>query len=115
MGDRAQLVNRPAPFPTFEAGAALPATQQPPSLDVILAVPVRLSVELGRTTITPRSLLQIAPGTVIELDGLAGEPMNVLINGCLIAQGEIVVVNEKFGIRLTDIALPADRIGSLKK
>lgn len=84
-------------------------------LSVILDIPVRLSVELGRTSIALRGILQMTQGSVIELDGLAGEPMDVLINGCLIAQGEVVVVNDKFGIRLTDITNPADRIRSLKK
>lgn len=87
----------------------------PNDISVILDIPVRLTVELGRTNIDVRNLLQIALGSVIELEGLAGEPMDVLINGCLIAQGEIVVVNDKFGIRLTDIASPSDRIRSLKK
>lgn len=85
------------------------------SLDVILDIPVRLTVELGRSKITVRNMLQIAQGSVIELDGLAGEPMDVLINDCLIAQGEVVVVNDRFGIRLTDITNPAERIRSLKK
>ena len=84
-------------------------------INVVLDIPVRLSVELGRTRIDVRRMLQVAVGSVIELDGLAGEPMDVLVNECLIAQGEIVVVNDKFGIRLTDIATPADRIRSLKK
>jgi flagellar motor switch protein FliN/FliY len=84
-------------------------------INVVLDIPVRLSVELGRTRIDVRRMLQIAVGSVIELDGLAGEPMDVLVNECLIAQGEIVVVNDKFGIRLTDISTPADRIRSLKK
>ena len=78
--------------------------------DLILDIPVMLTVELGRTKLTIRSLLQLAHGSVVELDGLAGEPMNVLVNGTLIAQGEVVVVNEKFGIRLTDIITPAERM-----
>lgn len=105
----------PAPFAAFDQTVSAPLPSNGPDLNVIFEVPVRLSVELGRTSITPRNLLHIAPGTVIELEGLAGEPMDVLINGCLIAQGEIVVVNEKFGIRLTDIAKPAERLRSLKK
>jgi flagellar motor switch protein FliN len=74
---------------------------------MIMDIPVALTVELGRTKISIRNLLQLAHGSVVELDGLAGEPMDVLINGTLIAQGEVVVVNEKFGIRLTDIITPA--------
>ena len=105
--------DKPASFDK-PGGLARPAAE-PTDLSVILDIPVRLSVELGRTSITPRSILQISQGSVIELDGLAGEPMDVLINGCLIAQGEVVVVNDKFGIRLTDITNPAERIRSLKR
>jgi len=86
----------------------------PGRLDMILDIPVHLAVELGRTKIAIRDLLQLAQGSVIELDALAGEPMDILINGCLIAQGEVVVVNEKFGIRLTDVISPAERIRKLK-
>lgn len=84
-------------------------------LDMILDIPVQLTVELGRTKIPIKNLLQLAQGSVVELDGLAGEPMDVLVNGCLIAQGEVVVVNDKFGIRFTDIITPAERIRKLKK
>ena len=76
---------------------------------------VELTVELGRTKIAIRNLLRLAQGSVVELEGLAGEPMDVLVNGCLIAQGEVVVVNEKFGIRMTDIITPAERIRRLKR
>jgi len=78
-------------------------------LDMILDIPVQISVELGRTKITIKNLLQLAHGSVVELDAMAGEPLNVLVNGTLIAQGEVVVVNDKFGIRLTDIVTPAER------
>jgi flagellar motor switch protein FliN/FliY len=84
-------------------------------IDMILDIPVQMTVELGRTKIPIKHILQLAQGSVVELDGLAGEPMNVLINGCLIAQGEVVVVNEKFGIRLTDIITPSERIRKLNK
>ena len=84
-------------------------------IDMIMDIPVLMSVELGRTRIPIKHILQLAQGSVVELDGLAGEPMNVLINGCLIAQGEVVVVNEKFGIRLTDIITPSERIRKLNK
>ena len=84
-------------------------------IDMIMDIPVQLTVELGRTKIPIKHILQLAQGSVVELDGLAGEPMNVLINGCLIAQGEVVVVNEKFGIRLTDIITPSERIRKLNK
>jgi flagellar motor switch protein FliN/FliY len=82
-------------------------------LDIILDIPVQLAVELGRTKITIKNLLQLAHGSVVELDAMAGEPMNVLVNGTLIAQGEVVVVNDKFGIRLTDIITPAERMRKL--
>ncbi|MFZ4698690.1 MAG: flagellar motor switch protein FliN [Candidatus Methylumidiphilus sp.] len=84
-------------------------------LDFILDIPVQMTVELGRTKITIKNLLQLAQGSVVELDGLAGEPMDVLINGFLIAQGEVVVVNDKFGIRMTDIITPSERIRKLHK
>jgi len=82
-------------------------------LDIILDIPVQLTVELGRTKLTIKNLLQLAHGSVVELDAMAGEPMNVLVNGTLIAQGEVVVVNDKFGIRLTDIITPAERMRKL--
>ena len=85
------------------------------NLDLILDIPVQLNVELGRTKIAIRNLLQLAQGSVVELDGLAGQPMDVLVNGCLIAQGEVVVVNDKFGIRLTDIISPAERLRRLNR
>lgn len=84
-------------------------------IDFILDIPVQLTVELGRTKIAIKNLLQLAQGSVVELDGLAGEPMDVLVNGCLIAQGEVVVVNDKFGVRLTDIITPAERIRKLNR
>ena len=94
------------------------AEDHPPgahNLDLILDIPVQLTVELGRTKIAIRNLLQLAQGSVVELDGLAGEPMDVLVNGCLIAQGEVVVVNDKFGIRLTDIISPAERLRRINR
>jgi flagellar motor switch protein FliN len=84
-------------------------------LDMIMDIPVQLTVELGRTKIAIRNLLQLAQGSVIELDRLAGEPMDVLVNGCLIAQGEVVVVNDKFGIRLTDVIAPDERLRRLQR
>jgi flagellar motor switch protein FliN/FliY len=83
------------------------------NLEAILDVPVTISMEIGRTKIAIRNLLQLNQGSVVELDRLAGEPMDVLVNGTLIAQGEVVVVNEKFGLRLTDIISPTDRIKRL--
>jgi flagellar motor switch protein FliN/FliY len=84
------------------------------NLDVILDVPVTLSMEVGRTRIPIRNLLQLNQGSVVELDREAGEPLDVFVNGTLIAHGEVVVVNEKFGIRLTDVISPAERIRKLK-
>lgn len=84
-------------------------------MDRVLDVPVQLTAELGRARITIKSLLQLSQGSVVELDGLAGEPMDIFINGYLIAQGEVVVVNEKFGIRLTDIITPSERIQKLSR
>jgi flagellar motor switch protein FliN/FliY len=100
-------------FEDFGGGAG----SKPDSLndfDMILDIPVQITVELGRTKISIRNLLQLAHGSVVELDGLAGEPMDVLVNGTLIAQGEVVVVNDKFGIRLTDIITPAERMRKIR-
>jgi flagellar motor switch protein FliN/FliY len=82
-------------------------------IDAILDVPITIAMEIGRARINIRNLLQLNQGSVVELDRLAGEPMDVLVNGTLIAQGEVVVVNEKFGIRLTDIVSPSDRVKKL--
>jgi flagellar motor switch protein FliN len=100
--------------PEFEANAvpATPAGAGNPMQDIqmVLDIPVQLSVELGRTRVPIKYILQLAQGSIVELDALAGEPMDVLINGYLIAQGEVVVVNDKFGIRLTDIVTPSERM-----
>jgi len=100
-------------FPRLQPGAPLGDGAQ--DLDLILDIPVALTVELGRTRIPIKHILQLAQGSVIELEALAGEPMDVLVNGCLIAQGEVVVVNEKFGIRLTDIVTPSERMRRVNK
>lgn len=84
------------------------------NMDVILDIPVKLSMEIGRTSVNIRNLLQLNQGSVIELDRMAGEPLDVLVNGTLIAHGEVVVVNEKFGIRLTDVVSPAERVKKLR-
>jgi flagellar motor switch protein FliN/FliY len=98
-------VAEPAPV----AAAALRDVQ----LDVILDVPVTLSLEVGRTRLPIRSLLQLNQGSVVELERAAGEPLDVFVNGTLVAHGQVVVVNEKFGIRLTDVVSPAERIRKL--
>lgn len=84
-------------------------------LEMVMDIPVKLSVELGRTRITIKQLLELAQGSVIELDGLAGEPMDILINGYLIAQGEVVVVEDKYGIRITEIITPYERVHKLNR
>ncbi len=80
------------------------------NLDMILDVPVTLAMEVGRTRISIRNLLQLNQGSVVELDRAAGEPLDVFVNGTLVAHGEVVVINEKFGIRLTDVVTPSERI-----
>jgi flagellar motor switch protein FliN/FliY len=95
-------------FPAF--GAPDSKASMMNELDMILDIPVQIAVELGRTKITIKNLLQLAHGSVVELDAMAGEPMSVFVNGTLIAQGEVVVVNDKFGIRLTDIITPSERM-----
>ena len=91
-----------------------PVSLEGPNLDVILDIPVSISMEVGSTDINIRNLLQLNQGSVIELDRLAGEPLDVLVNGTLIAHGDVVVVNEKFGIRLTDVISPSERIKKLR-
>ena len=100
-------------FPSFGGGGASDGMMN--ELDMILDIPVQITVELGRTKITIKNLLQLAHGSVVELDAMAGEPMDVLVNGTLIAQGEVVVVNDKFGIRLTDIITPSERMRKLNR
>jgi flagellar motor switch protein FliN/FliY len=113
----AEQASTPAPAPEIfkELSGTSTGTGLAKDIDFILDIPVLLTVELGRTKIAIKNLLQLAQGSVVELDGLAGEPMDVLVNGCLIAQGEVVVVNDKFGVRLTDIITPAERIRKLNK
>lgn len=100
-------------FPAFDSPAAAGGVLN--ELDMILDIPVQITVELGRTKITIKNLLQLAHGSVVELDAMAGEPMDVLVNGTLIAQGEVVVVNDKFGIRLTDIITPSERMRKINR
>ena len=99
-------------FPQLSGSAAASGRED---IDRVLDIPVQLTVELGRTRIPIKHILQLAQGSVIELDALAGEPMDVLVNGFLIAQGEVVVVNDKFGIRLTDIVTPSERMRRLSR
>jgi len=115
-GDGANSGVRTAPMEEFnEVSMATQGSGSPPDLDVILDIPVSISMEVGNTQIPIRNLLQLNQGSVIELDRLAGEPLDVLVNGTLIAHGEVVMVNEKFGIRLTDVISPGERIKRLQK
>ena len=102
-----------APLEPLSDRAVPFSSENSPNMDVILDIPVTLSMEVGSTNISIRNLLQLNQGSVIELDRLAGEPLDVLVNGTLIAHGEVVVVNEKFGIRLTDVISPTERIKKL--
>lgn len=110
---QAQAVKMPELAGGSETAAGAPGSSER-NLDVILDIPVTLSMEIGRTRLAIRNLLQLNQGSVVELDQLAGEPMDVLVNGTLIAHGEVVVVNERFGIRLTDVVSPAERVRKLK-
>lgn len=105
----------PASFTNFAPTSAGGAPGAGNDINMILDIPVQLTVELGRTRIPIKNILQLAQGSVVELDALAGEPMDVLVNGFLIAQGEVVVVNDKFGIRLTDIVTPSERMRRLSR
>lgn len=109
-GDRVE----PAPFANFGESSMAPSAGTN-DLNMILDIPVQLTVELGRTRIPIKHILQLAQGSVVELETMAGEPMDVLVNGYLIAQGEVVVVNDKFGIRLTDIVTPSERMRRLSR
>ena len=102
----------PASFQNFVPTTASTAGND---INMILDIPVQLTVELGRTRIPIKHILQLAQGSVVELEAMAGEPMDVLVNGYLIAQGEVVVVNDKFGIRLTDIVTPSERMRRLSR
>lgn len=104
----------PAPLTELEAEADSHSADEDANIEGILDIPVTLSVEIGRTRINIRNLLQLNQGSVVELDRLAGEPLDVLVNGTLIAHGEVVIVNERFGIRLTDVVSPADRVRKLR-
>ena len=106
---------RPAAQAVFQPLAGETADAAKTDIDLIMDVPVQLTVELGRTKLTIKNLLQLGQGSVVELDGLAGEPMDIFVNGYLIAQGEVVVVDEKYGIRLTDIITPSERINRLNR
>ena len=107
---------KPAPYATLDddptangGGAALN------DIDLVVDVPVQVTVELGRAKMQIRNLLNLSYGSVIELDMLAGDPLEVMVNGCLVAQGEVVIVNDRYGIRLTDIVTPAERLRKINR
>ncbi len=102
---------QPRPFSAANATGDGPVRD----INMVLDIPVQLSVELGRTKVSIKHILQLGQGSVVELDALAGEPMDVLVNGYLIAQGEVVVVNDRFGIRLTDVVTPSERLRRINK
>ncbi|ALV91890.1 MULTISPECIES: flagellar motor switch protein FliN [Pantoea] len=99
-------------FKSFDSNGASGSLQD---IDLIMDIPVKLTVELGRTKMTIKELLRLTQGSVVALDGLAGEPLDILINGYLIAQGEVVVVNDKYGVRITDIITPSERMRRLSR
>ena len=103
-----------APLETLHEDVVPMSGEGNPNMEVILDIPVTLAMEVGTTNISIRNLLQLNQGSVIELDRLAGEPLDVLVNGTLIAHGEVVMVNEKFGIRLTDVVSQNERINRLR-
>jgi flagellar motor switch protein FliN/FliY len=104
---------RKATFNTLEDGAKVGADFN--EIDLVMDVPVQVTVELGRAKMQIRNLLNLTYGSVIELDILAGEPLEVVVNGCLVAQGEVVIVNDRYGIRLTDIVTPAERLRKINR
>jgi flagellar motor switch protein FliN len=113
LGEQADGEVKPAQLEEFDESA--PITQEERrKLDAILDIPVTITMEVGRSQISIRNLLQLNQGSVVELDRVAGEPLDVLVNGTLIAHGEVVVVNDKFGIRLTDVISQTERIKKLK-
>jgi flagellar motor switch protein FliN/FliY len=111
----AETVPTPTPQSATGSGGAAAGSGNLSDIQMVLDIPVTLSVELGRVKVPIKYILQLAQGSVVELDALAGEPMDVLVNGYLIAQGEVVVVNDKFGIRLTDIVTPSERMRRVSK
>ncbi|TCS42424.1 flagellar motor switch protein FliN [Reinekea marinisedimentorum] len=113
-GDAESSEPEVAPLEQFASTSGQEFDEDNPNLDVILDIPVTISMEVGSTEIPIRNLLQLNQGSVIELDRLAGEPLDVLVNGRLIAHGEVVMVNEKFGIRLTDVVSQQERVKRLR-
>ena len=113
VGEQADSEIKPAKLEEFDESAPI-SMEERRKLDAILDIPVTITMEVGRSQISIRNLLQLNQGSVVELDRVAGEPLDVLVNGTLIAHGEVVVVNDKFGIRLTDVISQTERIKKLK-
>jgi len=114
LNEQAEAEASTAPLQEMSENISTMSLEGDVNLDMILDIPVDISMEIGRTKITIRNLLQLTQGSVVELDRLAGEPLDVMVNGTLVAHGEVVVVNEKFGIRLTDVISATERIKRLK-
>ncbi|CAO97042.1 flagellar motor switch protein FliN [Erwinia tasmaniensis] len=112
MNEQTKSPSTDGVFNTFEGGENNASLQD---IDMIMDIPVKLTVELGRTKMTIKELLRLSQGSVVALDGLAGEPLDILINGYLIAQGEVVVVADKYGVRITDIITPSERMRRLSR
>jgi flagellar motor switch protein FliN/FliY len=115
LKDRAAAAVRPADYDELDSDAGPRAAAVLNDIDLVVDVPVQVTVELGRAKMQIRNLLALSYGSVIELDMLAGEPLEVVVNGCLIAQGEVVIVNDRYGIRLTDIVTPAERLRKINR
>ncbi|NBW01606.1 MAG: flagellar motor switch protein FliN [Betaproteobacteria bacterium] len=115
LKDRAAAAVRPADYDELDGEGTPRAPAVLNDIDLVVDVPVQVTVELGRAKMQIRNLLALSYGSVIELDMLAGEPLEVVVNGCLIAQGEVVIVNDRYGIRLTDIVTPAERLRKINR
>ena len=115
LKDRAAAAVRPADYDELDSDAGPREAAVLNDIDLVVDVPVQVTVELGRAKMQIRNLLALSYGSVIELDMLAGEPLEVVVNGCLIAQGEVVIVNDRYGIRLTDIVTPAERLRKINR
>jgi flagellar motor switch protein FliN/FliY len=115
LKDRAAAAVRPADYDELDGEGTSRAPAVLNDIDLVVDVPVQVTVELGRAKMQIRNLLALSYGSVIELDMLAGEPLEVVVNGCLIAQGEVVIVNDRYGIRLTDIVTPAERLRKINR
>ena len=115
LKDRAAAAVRPADYDELDSDSGPRASAVLNDIDLVVDVPVQVTVELGRAKMQIRNLLALSYGSVIELDMLAGEPLEVVVNGCLIAQGDVVIVNDRYGIRLTDIVTPAERLRKINR